>query len=256
MVLIEEINDNDQKEVVKEEVREPTADELKEQGNQCVKAGNYKEAILNYTFAIKLNKDDYFLYSNRSLAFLKQKQYYYALSDADRVIMMKPDFVKGYFRKADVLRETLQYDDALLNYGRALKLEPQNMTIINNLKQTAGLCNRETMLEARVPWIGAAIGIIIGITITLADQFTKKPSIKAPTLMVFLVIIIACVGFGISKLLRYYVKAQRKGMLEPPSVLLEDFREPEEEELEEEAPRRRPKYTKSQARQRYKKAKT
>lgn len=236
---------------------ELTPEDYKEQGNACVKNKNYKEAVLHYSNGLRKNPADFILYSNRSFAYLKLKHYYYALCDAERVIMEKPDFIKGYYRKAEVLRETFQYDEALLNYGRALKLEPNNDVIISNLRLTAGMCNRESMLEKNVPWVGAGVGVILGCAIVISDQFTKTPSVSHPILMVLLVMIAASIGFGIAKTFRYYLKLHRKGMIEPPTELSEDFlvQEPAVEE-EEEIPKKRNRYSKSQARFRFKKGKT
>lgn len=63
--------------------------------------------------------------------------------------------MKGYFRKAEVLKNTFQYEDALINYGRALKLDPHNSTILSNFKNSAQMCNRELHLEKNVPWVGS-----------------------------------------------------------------------------------------------------
>lgn len=171
---------SDQASASDEPEKELTPEDYKEQGNACVKEKNYKEAIVHYSNGLRKNPADFFLYSNRSFAYLKLKQYYYALSDAERVIIERPEFVKGYFRKAEVLRETYQYDEALLNYGRALKLEPTNDVIISNLRLTAGMCNRESMLEKNVPWVGAGVGVILGCAIVISDQFTKTPSVSHP----------------------------------------------------------------------------
>lgn len=238
--------------------KELTPEEFKEKGNNCVKEKNYKEAIIHYSNGLRKNPADFFLYSNRSFAYLKLKQYYYALADADRVIMERPDFVKGYFRKAEVLRETFQYDEALLNYGRALKLEPNNDVIISNLRLTAGMCNRETMLEKNVPWVGAGIGVIVGCTIVISDQFTKTPSVSHPILMVLLVMISASIGYGIAKSIRYYLNFHRKGMIEAPNELSEDFlvQEPTTDDDEQQQAKKRNRYSKSQARFRFKKGKT
>lgn len=153
---------SEQSDAAEEPEKEMTPEDYKEKGNACVKDKNYKEAIVHYSNGLRKNPSDFFLLSNRSFAYLKLKQYFYALSDADKVILERPDFVKGYFRKAEVLRETFQYDEALLNYGRALKLEPNNDVIISNLRLTAGMCNRESMLEKNVPWVGAGVGVILG----------------------------------------------------------------------------------------------
>lgn len=71
-----------------------TPDELKEKGNQAVREERYSEAVLHYSFAIKLSPNDPILYSNRSLAFLKLKQLYYANEDAIKAIKLKPDWAK------------------------------------------------------------------------------------------------------------------------------------------------------------------
>lgn len=73
-----------------------TADSLKEKGNQAVRAERYTEAVLHYSFAIKLSPNDAILYSNRSLAFLKLQQLYYANEDAERAIQLRPDWAKVY----------------------------------------------------------------------------------------------------------------------------------------------------------------
>ena len=69
-------------------------EELKQQGNECVKGGKYSEAILHYTHAIQLDKTNHLLYSNRSLAFLKLDQYYFALEDAKEAIKLQPNWPK------------------------------------------------------------------------------------------------------------------------------------------------------------------
>lgn len=101
-----------------------------------------------------------------------------------------------------------QYDSALLLYGRALQLQPNDMAILNAAKHVAQLSNRDAMrkfyksfncyeaersyssiityywafghsiVEKRIPWVGAGIGIIIGVTIVIADYvFTKAPTL-------------------------------------------------------------------------------
>lgn len=71
--------------------------ELRERGNECVRAGNYVEAIVHYSHAIKINAASPQLYSNRSLAFLKLQQYYHALEDANEAIRLDPTWAKaGY----------------------------------------------------------------------------------------------------------------------------------------------------------------
>lgn len=71
-----------------------SANEHKERGNECIRKANYTEAILHYSFAIKLSPAEATFYSNRSLAFLKCNQLYYANEDADKAIQLTPDWAK------------------------------------------------------------------------------------------------------------------------------------------------------------------
>lgn len=68
--------------------------ELKEKGNECVRNKKYAESVFHYTHAIKLDPLNYSLYSNRSLAFLKMQQFYFAMEDAKETIRLKPDWAK------------------------------------------------------------------------------------------------------------------------------------------------------------------
>jgi hypothetical protein len=116
------------------------------------------------------------------------------------------------------------------------------------------------MLEKNVPFVGAGCGVIFAIVLVILDQFTKTPSMKNPMLMVTLVMIIAAVGFLIAKLVRFLLKLQRKGFIQEPSELSDDFLVFESSEQngeeEEEMPKKRNRYSKSQARLRFKKGKS
>lgn len=161
---------------------------MKEQGNQCVRNGHFTEAILHYTHAIKLQPNDPILYSNRSVAFLKAHQLYYANEDAEKAILLKPDWAKPYFRKAEVHVSAGQYDTGLLAYGKALQLEPNDVHILNAARKAAALSNQEVLYEKRVPWVGAGIGIIIGVIIVISDQIlAAKPTLKVQFLFTFIV---------------------------------------------------------------------
>uniref|UniRef100_A0A7G3ARI2 Putative molecular co-chaperone sti1 n=1 Tax=Lutzomyia longipalpis TaxID=7200 RepID=A0A7G3ARI2_LUTLO len=242
-----------------EDARVPTVEDIKEQGNQCVRAGNFKEAILHYTEAIKMNPNDATLYSNRSLAFLKEKLYYYANEDAEKTIQLRPDWAKGYFRRGEVQTAAGHYDTALLAYGRALQLLPNDITIINAARKTAGLSSHEAKMAKRLPWIFVAAGALLGVIISLADKFlAEAPSLKHPFLSIFLIMVLASIGYGSYRIYRYMVNAQRKGNLEAPVDLLEGFekQQDEAEDTGETAGAPRNRYTKAQARQRFRKGKS
>lgn len=77
--------------------------------------------------------------------------------------------------------------------------------------------------------------------------------------MALLTISIAMLGFAIAKGFRYFVKCQRKSLLEPPIDLCEDSTSGKTEADQsdnEKSGDKHPKYSKAQARQRFKKGKT
>lgn len=71
-----------------------SVEELKTKGNECVKDGKYIEAVLHYTQAIKMDPNNYVLYSNRSYAFLKLDQHYLSLNDANTTVKLQPQWAK------------------------------------------------------------------------------------------------------------------------------------------------------------------
>lgn len=68
--------------------------DLKEKGNNCVREHKYEEAMYHYTLGIKMDPQNYSLYSNRSLVFLRMQQYHLSMEDALMTIQIKPDWTK------------------------------------------------------------------------------------------------------------------------------------------------------------------
>lgn len=82
--------------------------------------------------------------------------------------------------------------------------------------------------------------------------------LQHPLLMALLTISIAMLGFGIAKGFRYFVKCQRKSLLEPPVDLFPEEKEDMENiDIEKNNEKEKhPKYSKAQARQRFRKGKS
>jgi len=59
-----------------------------------MKEEKHIEAMIHYTHGIKLEPHNAYLYSNRSQAFLRMQQYYYALEDAKKTIELMPSWTK------------------------------------------------------------------------------------------------------------------------------------------------------------------
>ncbi|KAI5696149.1 stress-induced-phosphoprotein 1 isoform X2 [Diaphorina citri] len=230
--------------------------ELKEKGNACLKENKVTEAVLFYTQAIKLDETNYLLYSNRSYAFLKQDVIPLAFEDALKVISLRPDCAKGYFRKGEVEFAAKYWDDALLSYRVALRLQPNDPMILKCIEKTLLNLNQEKKFDEQIPWLGAGIGIILGVSLVLADYtLASKKALNNPLTMLLVPCVCAFIGYFIAKSIRYFQKQDKVDLLSgDKSSLFGD--NSESTEASEDEPRKHAKYSKAQARQRYRKGKT
>lgn len=131
-----------------DDVAPETADTLKERGNVAIRRMDWPEALRLYTAAIRCSpQPDAILHSNRSVAFLRLGQLWYANEDAERAIQLRPDWPKAHYRRAEVQKAGGQFDSALLSYARALQLQPTDESIVEAAKRVAALSSEEAMCE-------------------------------------------------------------------------------------------------------------
>ncbi|ELK08639.1 Sperm-associated antigen 1 [Pteropus alecto] len=76
---------------------------FKEEGNQCVKDKNYKDALSKYSECLKINNKECAIYTNRqvlSLCYLKLCQFEEAKQDCDQALQIDNGNVKACYRRA------------------------------------------------------------------------------------------------------------------------------------------------------------
>ena len=73
---------------------------FKEQGNEAFKQKDYANAINFYSQALQTSPTDHTIIGNRAAAYHNLGKYTEAEADADKCIEIKPDWSKGYQRKA------------------------------------------------------------------------------------------------------------------------------------------------------------
>jgi len=110
--------------------------ERKAAGNKLYKAKDYAGAIVEYTAAIALDDTNHSFFSNRSACHGELGQWEESLADADKVIQLKPDFAKGYSRKATALRQLQRQEEALEAYRVGLGVCPTDAKLKQGLQQT------------------------------------------------------------------------------------------------------------------------
>lgn len=103
-------------------------EELKQKGNDAMKANDYKGAIKAYTEAIEQDPDNRnvvsVLYANRALAQIKLKNHKQALSDLNKSIELNEKYAKAYSRRGDVKMELEDPEGARQDYQHAHTLDP------------------------------------------------------------------------------------------------------------------------------------
>eukprot|EP00667_Euglena_gracilis_P009600 EG_transcript_9755 len=111
------------------DMEETSAVAFKQHGNAAYHRGDYLAAIVQFTKGLELGPGpelEHMLYSNRSACYCLIGDFARAVSDAERVIHMKPDWPKGHTRKGAALQSLNQLDQAAACYSKALELDPAN----------------------------------------------------------------------------------------------------------------------------------
>ncbi|XP_072938324.1 uncharacterized protein [Epargyreus clarus] len=236
----------------KKEPQTYTVEDLKNKGNECVKDSKYIEAVLHYTHALKMDPNNYVLYSNRSFAFLKLDQHYLSLQDANETVRLQPQWAKGYFRRAEVEAASGLYDEAIISYTRALQLDPHNPKLIESIKGITDMQKQKNKRNQNTIWICTCLGLVIGITVVVLDyMLTTKRTLTNPLMMVAFSIALSGVGWAIGKTASLMNTWSAGKSLQPP----EDLAANDDSEKETVIPEKKPKYSKAQARQRFKQGK-
>ena len=99
---------------------------MKSYAEKAIKRKDYHGASKFYTEAIELDPSDATLYSNRSLCYLQMTEGDKALRDANTCIKLRPEWIKGYYRKGAALMSLEDYKEACDAFMAGLQLDPGN----------------------------------------------------------------------------------------------------------------------------------
>ncbi|OLL23529.1 Heat shock protein sti1 [Neolecta irregularis DAH-3] len=131
------------------------AEALKQQGNAAFAAKEFPRAIEFFTQAIEIDSQNHVLYSNRSACYASQKEWQQAVEDAEKAIQIKPDWGKGWSRKASALHGLGDLVGAKDSYEEGLKVDSTNA----QLKAGLEAVNDAIQKEAQEDGIDADMGL-------------------------------------------------------------------------------------------------
>jgi len=107
------------------------AEELKEKGNQQFRLGEFRESAITYTVALRTCPISYpmdrsVLYSNRAASKMKLGLSKSAIEDCNQALELNPNYIRAYWRRAQLLEETDKLDEALEDCKKILELDPRH----------------------------------------------------------------------------------------------------------------------------------
>ncbi|XP_053695034.1 tetratricopeptide repeat protein 1 isoform X2 [Sabethes cyaneus] len=108
------------------------ADELKAQGNDLFKQGDFEKSADVYTEALRICPVEYsaersILYANRAAAKTKLNFKPSAIDDCTKAIEHNPKYLKALLRRATLYEEADKLDESLEDFKKILELDPANV---------------------------------------------------------------------------------------------------------------------------------
>jgi serine/threonine-protein phosphatase 5 len=109
----------------------PTAQQLKDLGNQQFQQQKYAEAERLYSDAIQVTPLDQknllaVLYSNRAFCHLKLESFGSAIVDANSALEQDPNYVKAYYRRGSAHLILRSFDDAQNDFKKVVQIVPND----------------------------------------------------------------------------------------------------------------------------------
>jgi len=117
-------------------LRDPeAAAPFKQEGNRLFAQKQFTDAAKQYTEALARDPLDHVFYSNRSGSYAEAFESEKALRDAEQCLRLKPDFAKGYSRKAVALYQLGRYVDMEASVVAGLKVDAESQALKDLLRQ-------------------------------------------------------------------------------------------------------------------------
>lgn len=110
------------------------AEQLKNEGNELMKAEKHREALERYSRAVELDPRNAVYFCNRAAAHFKLGEHEAAVADCTAALALQPDYSKAHGRLGLALTALERHREARQAYARAAQLEPDNDSYRQNLR--------------------------------------------------------------------------------------------------------------------------
>ena len=116
--------------------------EEKERGNAMFKAGDYEQALMFYSSALKGAKQvsnimmAVTLLCNKAAVLLKMENYQRCIEECNEALQLQPDAIKALYRRAQAYKATKDLASAYKDLAFLLKLQPTNAEAIALMRIT------------------------------------------------------------------------------------------------------------------------
>lgn len=94
--------------------------------------GNYSEAIVAYTEAIRLNAGYAEAYNNRGMAKGRLGKFFAGIADYNTAILLKPDYTEAYHNRGVTKGRSGDHAAAIVDYDMAIRLKPEYAEAFNS----------------------------------------------------------------------------------------------------------------------------
>nr|XP_025879713.1 tankyrase-1-like [Oryza sativa Japonica Group] len=156
--------------------------QLKLCGEKAVKRKDYRGASNFYSQAIEMDPTDATLYSNRSLCHLQMTEAEAALFDAEFCIQLRPEWIKGYYRKGAALMLLKKHEKACDAFMAGLKLEPGNAEMEKALREAIEAMKKHHAISHVPAPLAKSLSLtsVPPLPLPLPCSFPSKPSLETP----------------------------------------------------------------------------
>lgn len=111
------------------------AEAERHKGNEFMKAKEFDEAITSYTRSIADDDTEPASFSNRALAYLRQKKYTQCIEDSNSCLKLDSKFIKANHRRGKAYQALKKWDLAIRDYQEILERNPDDADINKSMQE-------------------------------------------------------------------------------------------------------------------------